>query len=784
MVAREVKTLLLQGTPAEDVLLTMRDLVPYADLVREVFAEYGIPVDVEGAEPLARNPAVAALLRAQRLPEDGWTFAAVTALLRSTYFRPDWEETQTTPDVALQAEALLRLLGEARGREAFLKATDLWADRPPLPGPEDEQSELSRRQRQHQLARVCRPFLRRFFGAWDAAPVRGPLSDHVDWLHQLTDDLGLSRAAAEDERNALALGRFWNELEAWERLEQRRHGASPSLDRGRFFRVLTTLAAEAGLARTPRGPGRVRVLSAELARHLPAEHVFLLGLGERSFPRLTPNEPIFDEQERQAFKAAGLDFPCLDDRLPDEMLLFYSLVTRARRRLVLSYPAVDERGQALLPSSFLTAVLDCFEPGTIPVKRKQMLLDGFDRDPPLSPAEHRVRAASALVSGRRLPAGLPPDLMAQLQAAALMAEQRFRDRTFGPYDGLLRHPAVLGELETRFGGERVLSPTALETYISCPFRFFMDDVLHLEPLEEPDEEIEGSDRGLVFHRALAGLHRQLQKLGIDGPDVQVDALLKQLLEEEVTRNANRASRAAEVLWQLEGQRLQKKAAHYREHWEKFVAAWSELKVKPRPVYLEKSFGMEPAEGEERSEPLVLHGNGQEVRLGGRIDRVDLAETEDDVFFWIVDYKTGRSLHYTGSSLKNFERLQLTLYALAVARVLQKERPARPLGLAYWLVTDTGPKIVLPEDRKHHGWFRSTEEWKRLGQLLEGLVVDLVKHIRAGDFALAPRQQNCTETCPFAQVCRITQGARRKSSGRFSYQCCKINRSQPTNTTWL
>jgi ATP-dependent helicase/DNAse subunit B len=230
-----------------------------------------------------------------------------------------------------------------------------------------------------------------------------------------------------------------------------------------------------------------------------------------------------------------------------------------------------------------------------------------------------------------------------------------------------------------------------------------------------------------------------------------------LLAEEVTRNAHRASRAAEVLWQLEGQRLQKKAVRYRRDWEKFVAAWSELKVKPRPFYLEKSFGMDPAEGEERSEPLVLRDNGQVVRLGGRIDRVDLAETENDVFFWIVDYKTGRSLHYTGSSLKSFERLQLTLYALAVARVLQKERAARPLGLAYWLVTDTGPKIVLPEDRKHQGWFKKSEEWRRLGQLLEGLVVDLVKHIRAGDFALAPRQQNCTETCPFAQVCRITQG---------------------------
>ena len=58
LVAREVKSLLLQGTLADDILLTVRDLPPYADLVREVFAEYGIPLDMEGAEPLSRNPAV------------------------------------------------------------------------------------------------------------------------------------------------------------------------------------------------------------------------------------------------------------------------------------------------------------------------------------------------------------------------------------------------------------------------------------------------------------------------------------------------------------------------------------------------------------------------------------------------------------------------------------------------------------------------------------------------------------------------------------------------------
>src|SRR5262249_51475306 len=110
MVARRVKSLLLDGIAAEDVLITLRDVQQYADLLREVFGEYGIRVDVEGTEPLTRNAAVATLLRVLRLPDDDWAFAGVTALLRSDYFRPDWPEVRAEPDIAQHAEVLLRLL--------------------------------------------------------------------------------------------------------------------------------------------------------------------------------------------------------------------------------------------------------------------------------------------------------------------------------------------------------------------------------------------------------------------------------------------------------------------------------------------------------------------------------------------------------------------------------------------------------------------------------------------------------------------------------------------------
>src|SRR5207244_9929450 len=142
----------------------------------------------------------------------GFPFAGTTALLRSGYFRPDWAEVVADPNVAEHAEALLRLLGEPRGRDAYLRAVSLWAVAP-QPGLEDEQAEESRRQRKHRLAQRCRGFLERFFVAWDRMPHQAELSRHAEWLRGFADDLGITCEA--ERTDAAAWGHFWAELDRW-----------------------------------------------------------------------------------------------------------------------------------------------------------------------------------------------------------------------------------------------------------------------------------------------------------------------------------------------------------------------------------------------------------------------------------------------------------------------------------------------------------------------------------------------------------------------------------------
>jgi hypothetical protein len=88
-------------------------------------------------------------------------------------------------------------------------------------------------------------------------------------------------------------------------------------------------------------------------------------------------------------------------------------------------------------------------------------------------------------------------------------------------------------------------------------------------------------------------------------------------------------------------------------------------------------------------------------------------------------------------------------------VLLADRKARPLGLAYWLVTGSGPKIVLPA-RGQMVWLNETQRWRQVRQTLEEWIVTLAKNIREGVYPLSPRSEHCTQTCDFGQICRITQ----------------------------
>jgi RecB family exonuclease len=724
LVARRIRSLMADGVSPDAIVVTARDVEASADVFAEVFDEYAVTVRGFPAPPLARAPAVAFLLRAWRVPAGGYTFADVAELLRSTFFRPPgWGG-----DLAMKAEALLRRVGGPEGREAFLKSAERWAVDPPAPMT-DEGPAATRRAWTVSLAVSCHTFLPAVFRLWDDLPAKTKPSEWVEQFRQFARGSGVDPAPHPDD--AAALASLYESLAVWV-------DALPAkaLSAADFSTALTTVTtAAASPASEPTGPA-VRVLAAEDARFAACDFLFLTGLGEGSFPRLSSPDSLLAEDDRKFLRAAGVSLPDSSGSRETERTLFNTLLTRPAKTLVLSYPAVDEKGRDQLPSSFL-AEWQTRNP-TIKPDQKRLLIQDYAKEPVYSAAERRIRFADTFADDPTL----SPAVVATIRRAKQLAEDRFRGDGFDRFDGQLR-PEFLEANRDLFGRNsvfdagHVFSPTSLESFVACPFKFWLGHVLRVEPLDDPPDEVEKTRRGQAIHRAL----RKVHETGCEDP-AGVCGHFAASVAEHITPSTGPVTAA---MWQLEGTRLHRTAARYPAQWNAFREKEAKAGPTPVPRRFEAAFGLPPDPGKDPIPPLVVSVEGIEIRLAGSIDRIDTAELDDGLGIWIIDYKSGRGSYYTRPAVEKMEHLQLSLYALAAERVLFPGQIVRPVGLAYWLVTDTGPKAVTPKDA-----------WPPFRDRLERWVAEVVSHIRTGAFPLAPRSKTCTATCPHGPVCRITQ----------------------------
>ncbi len=272
----------------------------------------------------------------------------------------------------------------------------------------------------------------------------------------------------------------------------------PRLDRRQALAELVDILGSEPMAGGGEEWGRVRVLSAAGARGLRIPYLFMAGLSEKSFPAPVPENRVYSEPERQRLIEEGLPLATRNDRQADEMLLFYEVLACATRRLYFSYPAADESGEPLLPSPFLNEVEQACGAGRIARSEKLDLSPVPDDDRAASWEAFRLRAVSRALEGDvAMLAGLAghdaaaaDNLLAGLEIVARRQDRR----RFGPAEGMLGSD-TWPALAAIFAPQRIFSATELERYATCPYRYFLERLLKIEPLEDLALEIDSLKRG-------------------------------------------------------------------------------------------------------------------------------------------------------------------------------------------------------------------------------------------------------------------------------------------------
>jgi ATP-dependent helicase/DNAse subunit B len=760
-----------------DVVVVFRNLRSAAPRVRDVFEEFGIPYSLEAGLPLAATGTVRTLLDLLRLDAEDWPFRRVVSVVTNSLL------TAASQRERAAAEWLVRDLQIAQGRDTLLaRVHSLGSDVASASG-----QPLTHHDRQTQAAATALTFFQRLAAALDELPTAAEPAAWIEALTELGTRLGIESLVGGwlgssdseppvDHDNVVARQSVVDHLASLERLARLLDEPTPQLSRSDVLDLLVALAAHESLSRRFDDAGRVRVLSATTARTIEAREVFLAGMSEQAFPSPESAGRLYSEADYRFFAGvadqsrAAAELPAVQ-RSQDEMLLFYEVLTRASERLTISFPALDDKAQSLPPSPYVTEVERAVQPILITHRRAErpspLPPDGL----PLSAADWRIRAVhEALTGNLNLLAGLfqsgATGTANALEAALRTIAARSRRDGFGPSEGLLESDAVRQKLARRFGSEHLWSPSQWETYAVCPYRFFLDDVLGLEPLGELVLETDHRRRGTLVHRVLAEFHRRAPEIfGSRTSLSQQDAAkfateFENVLEALVRATPHHGVEAALV--ELDRRQILQWGPRYHAEHGKYDAAWSQLDGPLAPAYFEWRFG--PPRSDESdfedprstSEPFLLDVGQEQIRITGRVDRIDIGESAGRRVYSVIDYKSGRRPSLSKEKIASGERLQPALYVMAAQALLFTEEAATPLYAGYWSLTNGVSvnarfSLYCSQDQR-----TPSEEWKSLRDEVVAQIGQFVREIRGGDFPVSSRDDDCTSRCEFATVCRIGQ----------------------------
>lgn len=513
--------------------------------------------------------------------------------------------------------------------------------------------------------------------------------------------------------------------------------------------LLRELLLETSAAPSSQRYGKIFVGPIDAARGLSFHAVFVPGLAEKMFPRKIVEEPILLDAARARI---GQHLVTNQARVERERLALCLAVGAAEARLYLSYPRIDlEEGRPRVPSFYALEAIRAAE-GRLPdfaelARRAETATASHLGWPApslpelaIDDAEHDLAVLAGLMGRPESNAGRARYLLSSNPNLARALRARYQ--RWGPNwtaaDGLLSPtPAGRAALERHALGARSYSPTALQSFARCPYRFFLYAVHGLAPREMPSpiDDLDPLQRGSLIHDIQFELLAKLAQQGV--LPVRPNNLqlahrqLEDVIFEVAAQHKDRLAPAIDRVWETG-------VAEIRADLREWLRLASEDSSGFVPRHFELSFGLgrrttgRQADASSGPDPVPLDCG---LQLRGSID---LVERHPSGLLRVTDHKTGKAAGKSDQLIDGGLTLQPVLYALVAERLFSGDDKVAG-GRLYFSTSAGGfsEVMVALDDRARRA---------------AGLVAETIGGAIAAPFLpAAPAEGEC-ERCVYRVVC--------------------------------
>jgi len=478
------------------------------------------------------------------------------------------------------------------------------------------------------------------------------------------------------------------------------------------------------------------------AAGLRFESVYIAGMDDRTFPQIPKADSLLNEAERKALRAFLVERRIHCPRLAlsetsaaliQEEILFLTATSAARERLTLSYTRTGADGKERAPGEFFERMRGLTE------TEKPALGASFHTilPPKLCRAEDEVRQTRAKRS--------PPPTLPQPHTPSPDLQQ-----------WLVKNPEF--------------SATALESLARNRFVYFLEKVLSIRLDLTHEDDTAPMDRGMVIHDILEQIYTAIAKqsglyannasgvwkiaqsgeipLAVFNPNKadELLALARGMAEEEFRKAERRPSRhlGHPSIWAAEKRKLLQMIENFIRM--DIETAQAENRY---PALFELKFDTK------HDLPVTLKRGDEEVRLKGKIDRIDLIFNKDGELdrLLVVDYKSKSR----GVPVIQLEKeiglnldCQIPLYTFAAQQKFFGTHNTPELNEKTQAVYHLQERS-LEKMQKHFSGRRLSMNPELTETFLEQLFSNILK-LRAGDLAAEPLIAGYDD---YSHICRTT-----------------------------
>ena len=710
VVVRGIVDAMCDGVPLERMAVVLGNREPYSRLLHDHLDLAGITHNGVSVRTLADSVLGRSLLRMLALPDHDFRRDDVFALLAGAPVLDGkgkrvpsvaWERTSRTAGV-------VDGVGEWKARlEHYAAGLDV--------APDDDRasSATGGQARARELMRFIAAL------AEDLAHAPSTWSGLAAWAHGLVarwigaESARTSWSAFEQEaarRVDAAVDRLGN-LDTVE--------AAPTLD---VFRRSLALELDAARDRVGRLGEGVLVGSAALALGVELDRVWVCGLAEGVFPAPPRDDPLLSDSDRRVLDG---ELPLRSDRIANDQRALLATLASAGGARTLCFPRGDlRRNTEHVPSRFLLDTIEVLS-GERRIADDLVSEDWYTQVPsflhglthaPFPATRHELDVRAALGGEPRIAAVTAVARGTELNRAR-------RSSAFTRFDGNLSHLGRALAAKSPSSPDISVSATRLETWVKCPHAYFVKHLLHVRPIDRPEELIQLSplEKGNIVHATLDTFLSELHgTTGLGRPwSAEHRDRLQVLLRDACDEIEARGLGGRRLLWARARRELHAQLDAFLD----FDSSYR-IENGADTIATELAFGLRDSE---HPAIEISYSGDRSVRIIGSIDRVDrLAGGQ----LAVIDYKSGSTANFVKLShddpVLSGRMLQLPIYAYAARKYLAGSS-AEPVQASYW--------FVLREPKKPRGYTVDLEVEAALDEALRVVLGG----IDAGLFPQRPRE---------------------------------------------